>query len=156
MTAADQDLFVDWRSAYDVETLGGLMARARDKATEEFPQRLIEDNIRLLRSGSQAVGQHQPLRRAQCGVLIGWRRSWNFRLHQAHRGVDEQAVFDPAPGRSLGIERETYGLHGGAVSNGRMTVDAAQPDRPVADHNIDIGGCREALVGPQLLIPAAP
>lgn len=55
LTAADQDLFVDWRSAYDVETLGGRMARARDKATEEFPQRLIEDNIRLLRSGSQAV-----------------------------------------------------------------------------------------------------
>ena len=36
-----------------------------------------------------------------------------------------------------------------------MAVDAFEHDGPVADDRVEIGGGREALVGPQFLVPAA-
>ena len=36
-----------------------------------------------------------------------------------------------------------------------MAIDAAEPHRAVADHRVEIGGGREALVGPAFLVPAA-
>ena len=35
-----------------------------------------------------------------------------------------------------------------------MAVDPLQHDRPVADDRVEVGGGREALVRPQLLVPA--
>ena len=79
----------------------------------------------------------------------------DFRFHQAHRRIDEQAVFDPPALGGLGRGGNSRGFQRGAVGDRCMSIDAAEPHRAVADDRVEIGGRRKALVGPQLLVPAA-
>ena len=59
------------------------------------------------------------------------------------------------PGGAGVVGGDAGRLHRRAVRDQRVAVDALEHDRPVADHGVEIGGGREALVRPQFLVPAA-
>jgi hypothetical protein len=105
--------------------------------------------------GGEPVGEHQFLRLGQRRIQFRRRRGRDLRFNQAHRGIDEQTILDPAPGRSLGVEAVSGRLDGGAIRDRGMAVYACQPDRPVANHKVDVGRGWKALVAPPFLVPAA-
>ena len=93
-------------------------------------------------------------------VLAGLR---HVHLDEVHRQVDQDArrpailvADDLAADRIRGVVVDTGERHGGAVGPARVAVGAAQPDRPVGDHRIDIARARERIARPQDLVPAAP
>ena len=62
---------------------------------------------------------------------------------------------DPAALGGLGLGGDAGLAHRRAIGPARMAVDALEPDRPVADDGVEIGGGREAAEAPALLVPAA-
>ena len=60
----------------------------------------------------------------------------------------------PPVGR-LGRGGDSGLAHRRAVRPAGMAVDPLQPDRPVADDGVEVGGGREAAEAPALLVPAA-
>jgi hypothetical protein len=66
---------------------------------------------------------------AKAASSSGRGRRRNLRLNEAHGGVDEQAIFIPAPRGRLGVECKAGGLHRGAVRDRGMTVHPPEPRR---------------------------
>ena len=98
--------------------------------------------------GGEAVGQQKFLRLGQRRVHFGGGRIGNPVLDQRHRRIDEQTVLDPPASGRLRLRRNSCGLERGTVDDPRMAIDTAKPHRPVADHDVEVGCGREALVGP--------
>ena len=92
--------------------------------------------------------QHQRLRLGQRGVIVRSGRCRDIRLDECHRRIDEQAVFDPPASRRLGLRRDPRDLKRRRIADCGVPIDPAEPHRPAGDHRVEVGGGREALVGP--------
>ena len=97
---------------------------------------------------------------APASSSAGGRRR-HLRFDQRHRSIDEQAGRSH-PRRARSCRRRIRGravtpaaFMRRAVGDDGMAVDPLEHHRPVADHGVEVGGGREALVRPQLLVPAA-
>ncbi len=109
-----------------------------------------------------AVGEQYLLRPRQRPVALQrqWRR--HRPVHQVHRIVDEDAAgraadpLDPAALRRLRRRGDVRLAHRQAVRPAGMAVHPLQPDRPIGDRGVEIGGGREAAQMPALLVPASP
>ena len=75
-------------------------------------------------------------------------------VDQAACVVDEEAIFDPPARRCSGLRGNARNLHCRAIGDDRVAIDALKHDWTVGHDCVEIGGSREALVRPQLLVPA--
>ncbi len=117
----------------------------------------------------QALADRFIQRAGQHLLAGGLARRRDRGLHQRHRFIDKH------PARlALGIARDAstrrlpvalqralprlpgYRAQCRAVGPAGVTIDTAQPDRPVREGAVEVGHGRELLVRPAVLVPAAP
>ena len=120
------------------------------------PERFPVGNRRAHRpDASHAIAEQDLLRFGERLVDLGRCRLGNGFADELAGGIDKHSVVDLTPVRCRRGGGHARGLHRCAVGDDRMAVDALEHDRPVGDDGVEVGGGREALVGPQLLVPAA-
>ena len=102
------------------------------------------------------VGEHQFLRLGERRIQFRRRRGRDLRFQPGsslHRRTVPFSIRPPVGAWVLRLYPDAWMR--GAVGDRGMAVDARQPDRPVADHCVEVGGGGKALVAPLFLVPAA-